>query len=216
MNDIMAVYKNYAHTYKRELIIGISFLTLFFGTLYFYGYWRDQVEQSAYGDLFDLMQISHSSSKDDAVWKNIEVGAEAGFAQHSNSVLAPYFLAIQAEALVQQEKLTEATAIMDTVVQKISSKSPFYYLYNTKHALLQLSQDASRQNGLAKLEALAQDSTNPQRDMALYQLGNYYFLHDDLAKGNAAWQTLIVAFGQSMLGKSPWAELAQSKLGTLA
>lgn len=71
----------------------------------------------------------------------------------------------------------------------------------------------SRKRGLEELIKLANEELNPNRDMALYYLGEYYWSQNEPQKARISWQYLqdVAQFGKSPT-PSPWFELVKSRI----
>ncbi|MFZ5954392.1 MAG: hypothetical protein ACOYT8_04830 [Candidatus Dependentiae bacterium] len=150
-----------------------------------------------------------------AQWQTLDAMCSAGYEKHKNSPVAPYFLAIQADAFLAQGKINEALALLDKMVTGLPTMSPMYYLYQTKKALVGLDQDEDtlKQSALNELEKLAYNNDNPNADYALYYLGEYYWHEKKIDQARQVWQDLETRFkSDSKNGQSPWAVLAQYKL----
>ncbi len=154
----------------------------------------------------------------DANWQNVEQMCKNGAEQYSSSALAPYFLAYQADALVQQGKRDQALEVFDSVVKKTSKSSYLYHLLKMKHALLALdSADTTRQiQGLAELIEVAHDDKNINRDAALYHLGSYYWATDKQDDARTVWGELVELFRHEVHSPSLWAQQAKEKLALIS
>lgn len=215
MNDFVSLSKVYYQRYKNIILVSAALILLGAAALYFYSYWRGQIEQAAQYDFYGLSQDLKKAQQSGQGWQDIATAAELAYAQHTNSILSPYFLAIQAQALAALEQYDNAIALMNALVAKLNTHSPFYYLFTIKRALLQLSSEQSKQEGLKNLELLAADDKNPQQDEALYYLGYQYYLAHNKEQAWSTWEKLLNKFGQPVFGKSPWAELAKTKMSQL-
>lgn len=209
-------YKEHFDTYFKEIVSTVLICAGVFGGLYFYRTYQAQQEGAAQLIYAECLSEFERAQKEPALWPDVEVAARAGYKRHSGSVLAPYFLALQAQALVRQDKLNESLPVFDQLLAGIPAASPFHYLYKTKAALVKMDIDAHAAEGLSELQALAHDIKNSYKDEALFYLGNHYWFKGELDQAKAAWQSLVEQFGnQAGLGESPWALLAQEKLSQI-
>jgi len=185
----------------------------------FYGYrWHAaQGEQAAQVVFADCMNQLAQAQEGTEPWSSVEQFFKMGYEQHSGSKLAPYFLAYQAEALIKQNKLAEAVVVMEKALDTMPKSSPVYGMYATKQALMNIdSNDAAlAQKGLEQLQVLAQDTKNLGQDVALYNLGLYYWSKNDLKKAQEVWAG-FAALQKEGKDTSPWAALAEQKLEYLA
>lgn len=135
---------------------------------------------------------------------------------YKRSAYAPFFLALQSELSQLQGDKEKALDLMDKAMADMSSADRFlYYLYATKHALMQLdvSELATQTKGRQALEKLAMNTKNPMRDMAWFYLGyQAYCDHDDNGV-QVAWSKLFDANKNPI---SPWGYRAQSLLSFTA
>src|ERR1700722_16795746 len=88
--------------HKRELSIGISVLVLMAGGGFYYYNYRISQQELAQKAFFVCIQEFERANKNVDLWPEAELAAVTGYRQHSGSSLAPYFLALQAQALVRQ------------------------------------------------------------------------------------------------------------------
>lgn len=135
------------------------------------------------------------------LWHDVERACEQGYSQYSSTDLSPFFLALQADALLFQDKATDALVLLNKTVANMSKSSPLYYLYATKLALMIHDYE---QND-TQLQQLAQDSYNPYRDMAQYYLGYFAFAAGNTNQAQELWESLRQQ-------QSIWAQRAQSQL----
>lgn len=176
---------------------------------------REQAAQKVFADCMHEYTMVLAGN---GTWENVEELSRVGYEDHKNSNLAPYFLALQADALLAQNKQEEAAKIFDTLLTSLPKKSPLYSLYATKRALINIDRGESAgaaTMGLEQLKALADDTKNLQRDVALYYLGLYYWSENSIQEAQKAWQELI-DMQQDQKVPSPWAARAREKMPTAA
>ena len=117
----------------------------------------------------------------------------AGAEAHRSSVLYPYFLAFQADALIRLGKITDAARQLDKAIKAMDRQHPLYYLYALKAALVKIdTQDAElEKQGRAELDALSSDRANPLEDMALYYSALDASSRDEHERSQAQFKKII-------------------------
>lgn len=153
--------------------------------------------------------------KDATGWTDVDLAAKTAYRSYKNSALAPYFLALESQALVAQGNIKQALEPLEQAITAMGKNSPFYFVFKIRDALNKLDNDdiTVQTTGLNELQALAQDKTNNQRDQALYYLGEYYTNHDDAARAQEVWRELLDLYpGTTDSDISPWAMLAHEKI----
>jgi len=176
---------------------------------------QEQLAQRVYTEALDEFQRGLAGY--DAAWPNIVRLVDVAYERHASSTVAPYLLALKADALVREDKQDEAINTMSTALEKIPTTSPLYFLYKTKQALMMLDskQEQIKQNGINVLRKLAQNNDNTNNDMARFYLGSYYIAIGDKKTG----EPLLVSLMESQEGqesKSPWVEKAEQLLQTIS
>ena len=200
--------------YSRELKVIAIIALLICSAGFGYRWYAHSQEQRAYKVFTDCMREYEKALANTAIWSDVEQAFTLGYEKHARSSLAPYFLAYKADVLLKQNKNDEAIATFDAMAPQLPSTSPVYAPYMTKRALVKMdSVDATIQKaGLEELTTLANDTRNPQRDMALYYLGLYYWSSQDVKQAQGIWQNLVALQTEQQESRSPWASLVQDKL----
>ena len=202
--------------YAREILFAIGVVSGLSAGMVSYRYYVSYREQAAQETLSQYMQeyFQASAQKMSADWSGIAFNFERGYAQYSNSYLAPYFLAFQADALIQQDQKGQALIVMNTMLEGLGTDSPLFNVYATKRALVQIDSDelSEQQAGVESLTKLADDVSNSNQDLSLFYLGSYYWAQDNVEQAKQAWQKLVSLQDKDALTKSPWSLLAQEKL----
>lgn len=210
--------------YKAAVIaaLGIGLAGATYAGYYWFSMRVQKQAQQALADSLDAYNQAESSgmraaSGDDAkkmeLWQDAELALGLGYEQNKHSTLAPYFLALQSDALSQQGKRDEALALLEKAVGMMKAKSSLRDLYEMKLALMYIDADDTRDNGLKKLRSLADDTKNIFRDAALYYLGRYYMAQGESDQAKEFFMTLIDAFPEQEQGASVWAQQAKTELG---
>lgn len=204
--------------HTKEIMIAMGVLGLGVAGSFGYWYYRQQQEEAAQLAFVTCIEEFNIAQQNPAQWPTVSLAAMTGYRQHSGSSLAPYFLALEAQALIGQGKLHEAITTLDRVVGAIAKNSPLYFIYSIQAARMKLDSDDEtlKNNGLRDLEALAQNTKNKNRDEALYYLAHYYMSQQSFDRARELLNQLIVAFPEGGLASSPWTVLAQDTLKEFA
>ncbi|MFH1643674.1 MAG: hypothetical protein ABIA74_00665 [bacterium] len=149
----------------------------------------------------------------DAKWSKVEELFKRAYENNKSAGLAPIFLAYQSEALLNQDKLKEATDILKKSVGFISDKDLKSY-YQVKLALMQIDSgdESLKQGGIAILKELAVNDKCAANDRALYHLGDYYWQNKNFDEAKNYWNQLILKYGKSSLKPSLFAANAKPRL----
>lgn len=203
------------------LVVGTLIIFVVIGLWWAYSKYAGRNEQQAQKTLASCIELYEQAAGASATatpWPTVETACKRAHEEYASSVLAPFFLSYQAEALIKQNKIDEAITVMNQMVSSLSKNSPLYYIYATKLALLQTdaSDSAVHSQGLKRLEELAADNNNAQRDEALYYLGLYNWQHNDMVKAKDAWQKLAELPVKSQEQASPWMQLVSERLNMLS
>ena len=214
MAEVRPQQKSFWHkTYVRVIAGGIVGVTILIGAVLGYSYYVQSRNKQAQKVLSMCLEeyVRAAGGVQDG-WSTVEMSSRLGYDQYKGTVLAPYFLGLQVESLLHQNKRDEAVDITQNMMRNMSSSSPLYYLYKTKEYLINLdSSDVSTVQATVEcLSKLTRDTNNQNRDCALYHIGNYYLLHDDNQLAREYWQQLVGEFP-----RSPWAEPVKVQLEQL-
>lgn len=184
----------------------------------FYGYrmYTKQRNAEAFGVLGRYIERYLNEKKGGA---RLDDGAlELESQAFSGSAASPYFSAYQAHDLLAQGKLVEAATLLKKAVATMPASSPLTALYNVKLALVQLDigDQASRDEGLKSLKAIAEHQSSPAWDVAVYYLGRYAWVHDDVNEAKKIWAEALAVVEKaraagvaSRYSESPWLARAQ-------
>jgi hypothetical protein len=193
------------------VLILIVLVSLFFARRFFVSYREQNAQKALALCLTDIMSAQRATQPD---WGMVEAQCAHAASDNSSSNLKPYFMALQAEALIKAGNTTQALVIMDTVIASMSTHDPLMPLFALKRALMQLdaSQQEVQERGLVHLQNLAADTSNVCADAAQFYVGYYYWTRDQLDKAQEAWQKLEAQQYTQPGMRSPWADLARSKM----
>lgn len=181
-----------------------------------YKYYRNWTEQKAFTQFAESMEDYYklaATSTEPSAWQDAQVGLAAQAKNNSGSVLAPYFIALQADAQLKEGNIEGALATYAQVLAKLPKNSPLYSLYVIKQALIKIDSPAEivHFNGVKELKDIAADEKSPVRDMALYYLGYYAWAGNDIATAESYFNTLIRQYKDST-----WSKMALAKLQATA
>ncbi len=204
--------------YIKEFAIGIILLAVaIFGFLGYRWYvvYREQAAQKVFANYLKEYDKAEQGAPSDL--EHAQMLFKLGYQQQSGSRLAPYFLAFQSDTLIKQGKIDEALDVMDTMIKVLPEKAPLTALYKTKRALLLLDADdeSKQKTGLDALEQLAYSKENQYNDLALFYVGRYYWVTDNLDQAKKAWQELANQQRDQRLAPSPWLDQVQEKLAQI-
>ena len=188
---------------------------------------REQKAQFAMSEAFEeydraVLRMVESKDSDDQVAKQQLEDAHLSFdivlRNHGSSALSRCAHAFEADIYWYEGKKDEAIQAMESAL-KGSQKSPLFYEWKTKCALMKL--DAGKeQEGVAELNALAVDPKNATADRAAFELGYYYWCNKDEAHARDAWKLLEKFAGSKndefQRTASPYLAVAQMKMSTIS
>ncbi len=225
---IQAVSQAFKRIERSQKFIGLGILgligILFGGYFLYQGYVakREQQAQIRFVDSIEILMQANTAGFDpkrkkyqQGLYEEAELAFQAAYDQNKSAYLAPYFVAMQATALIKQGKRAEAIAQYKKAIDLLSQKATMKNLFKIQIALLKIDDEALHENGIKELTQLAQNSDNMYQDLAQYYLGNYYWSNDQLDQAKSVWLQLMESQKESDLFVSPWAELAGMKLASI-
>ncbi|KKS68773.1 MAG: hypothetical protein UV38_C0001G0314 [candidate division TM6 bacterium GW2011_GWE2_42_60] len=144
------------------------------------------------------------------LWVEAARAFESGHSQSSWSPIAPYFLTFGADIALRQGNKVKAHELVTQALKEMDKNNPLRPALRVKQALLEIDADdaALQKQGEASLKTIANDSTNPAREQALYYLGLIAFDAGNRPEAENIWKDLLVRAEKG----SVWAEVAQAKL----
>jgi len=212
----------------REIVIGLLIALGIMGGIASYRYYRYSTEVSAQKALVEALRYFNANVGDkpsdvpDAIsfttegekWEKVVSFLQSAVIQHASAGIVPLFLVYLAEGFWQQGKKDEAIA---TIIKALSSMpSPeLKSLYELKCVLMQLDheKEAMHQEGISRLKVLASNDKSVAHEMALYELGNYYWCIKNFSEARNYWAQLKLKYDVKENGqRSLWVERARSKL----
>lgn len=181
-----------------------------------YGVYRWHIvrrEQKAQVVFAQCLSELGSEKSDAEAWKRVAELFKAGYANHSSSNLAPFFLVYAADAEHSAGDAVASLSLMNQAVAALTESSPIYYLLISKRALMKSdsSDEATREAGIRELQDLAQSPRNPYKDIPLYYRGLVAYQKGDFEGAKASWMRLIREYGNDSL----WSEPARTRLALL-
>ncbi len=225
MQEVKEVLRRWGHEVKGDIYFlstaVILALLLLVGTGWKLFSWnaarREGAAQLIFSQGFEEYDRALSNTTGtDVVWSDVVLTLQAVGEKHPGSVYAKYAEALQADVLAREGKFDEALALLDQVITKIGSHSPFSYLYKTKSALIKF--DAGKtEEAVSELATLADAAENENSDTAAFYLGYYYWTSGQYDKAKTVWARFEKSAQPLEQAKiSPWAPIAQVKLAQIA
>ncbi len=136
--------------------------------------------------------------------------------KYAGTAYGKFARVFQADVLAREGKIDQAVNLLEEALKDIDSKTPGYYLFATKIALLQFDA-GNTEDALERLTKLSQDTTNPDKDMATFFLGYHYWAKEDYARVLELWDGFKESNQSQDANKvSQWALLAQVKLAQIS
>lgn len=176
---------------------------------------RERHAQQALNEVISLFKGINPGTSAQAVlsWQELELASRMGYEQNSGSVIAPYFLALAAHALVQQDKKAEALELITRVVNQLAESNSLRDAYRVTQALLIFDTAPERvSEGRDILKSIASAEHSYYKDQALYWLGVDAELMGDTSQARTYFDQLR-SFRRRDLPQeypSPWASLVWS------
>ena len=198
-----------AKVHQQLLTVTASGVIVLSLAIFGYVYYKNRVRACAYKDFMAAIQyydgtvkgkkassnypgIKQFESENDK-WVQTEQVFKQGYQSYKNTELAPVFLAFQAEALLNLGKVAQALELLKDVVSKVKSEE-IKDSYKIKIALINMdNKDEKIQNeGLTQLIAIANNDNSVANEIALYQVGSYFWNQKKYNEAKNYWQRLLV------------------------
>lgn len=200
------------------ILVGAAFLGY---RWYYMG--RSQAAQKRLSEIITAytqeVEKNHKENKETAQANTQNLSAIAdlfakGASEYADTSLAPFFLAYQAEVLLKEGNLESALGVMSQALTSMSPASELYPVYELKKVLMALDwaqlNNTQTHDAEQKLLAMAHDTTNKQRDMALFYAGRFYWSKGDVIRARELLQELISLSYVDKSVESPWTSKAES------
>lgn len=200
--------------YGRILLIISTLMSFVIFGFFGYRWYHQRLAQQAHKDLAEHIESYNKAlSLNNPNWDTLEQAFSVGAQRYKRSALAPYFLAYQAQVLVEQQKVGQAVELLNKVIVQMSEKAPLYNYYALKRALLKLDtqNETVKKEGESELAKLAQSKDIAVRDMALYYRGIDALTNNNKQLAQDSWNELI----NKAQPQSYWYTFAQEKLNQL-
>ena len=215
--------------YAQEVIIGFGIFAGLVVGYVGYGMHTKKREQQAFGALVEVIDSFEKAEREKQydkqkeeqsqnVWQDTELLIDALYKQNENSYLAPYFLIFKSQVMLEQgASVDEALKILETGLEKISNKSPFYDMYNLKRVLMSFdsADEQVRKNALQDLIVITQDEKGYSFEEASYMLGLYYMSQGNIEGARDLFERLLKFSDKKALLQSAWIKLAEEKLESI-
>lgn len=207
--------RRYMHYSIAACLVLLVLVLLFLGRYFFVSYREQNAQKALAMSIAESFDAQRATQPD---WNMIAIQCAHAAQDNSSSNLNPYFMALQADALIKAGNSAQALEVMDAMLATMSVRDPLMPLYALKRALMSLdvTDQVVQEQGLTVLQKLASDDANIYRDAAQFYLGQYYWTRDQLDKAQAVWQELVSQRRVEPGMSSPWADLASSKLSAQA
>ena len=197
------------------ILVGTILILLAAASYYGYFHYASAKDKAAELLLNEcLEQYEKAAANHKELWPTVEAMCAMAYEHHKTSQVAPYFLLMCAQALVQQGKVEPAYQELSRALKILPKSSPLYDAYSIEHALMSLDvlDDARIDEGLTELKALAANENNNVSDMALYYLGSYYLMRGNQEEAENYWNQLKKYDAPERARRSPWLAYAQARL----
>ncbi len=204
----------------KEIGIAITIVLVVAGGYFGYRSYVVSREQRAHHSFADYLQdyqmAEKANSKEE--WERVSNLLGHGFVQHKGSNVAPLFLSLKSDAQVKLGELVEAINTIQRAIDALPRGSKLLSLFLIKQALMRLDveDEALQKVGLEQLVTIARDKDSEHKDIALFYLGRYYWVHDQIEDAKKSWQELEDSSWQEKAYPSPWVEEVKQKLKQLA
>jgi len=223
---------DYVLKYKKEaiLIVGgcLALIALGVG----YSFYRSGLQKKAQKSFahslkfFDAVVNTPESKQEDVLdldaeffttekekWTKVESEFKKGYQNNKSSGIAPFFLAHQAEALVNLGRLSDAIDVLKNAVKMMDSSSTKTY-YEVKLALMKLDSGNPDMinEGLNTLKTISLEERNSAHAMVLYRLGEHFWYAKNNNEAKNYWNQLVLKYGKTSKQPSWWAQKANQKL----
>jgi tetratricopeptide (TPR) repeat protein len=194
---------------KTKVLQGVAGLVVLGVGVAVYRYIAHQTNMAAHKELVQLTRIIEEplrlsgegasdlrASLETEKWGRVAEMAGKDYQEFKGTKIGATFLALQADALNNLGKGTEAVAAMRQAVRAMSVAAVHdYYQLKLALMLMDAADKAAKQEGL---ELLTKITTNPKHtahDRALYYLGEYFWVNKQYAQAKNSWQQFVVKYG---------------------
>lgn len=222
-----------AKNYYQFLIVGGLGIALVGSGIWGYVYYKNKVRAQAYKDFMLSMQyyegaVKSKKDKNDYPdmrffqsesdkWQQTEQIFRQNYEKYKNTEMASVFLAFLSESLLNLGKTEQAVEMLKSFIAQVSSKE-IKDCYTLKIALIKMdSKDAKvKEEGLNDLIACANDENNSSSEIALYQVGAYFWNQKKYDEVKNYWQRFLVKTTTKSGQTSIYASEVREKLGLIS
>jgi len=218
---------------QNKILAGIGAIALMFGLFYGYSYYKRYKEERAHRSFVAALEYFNAPVKKDGEtpaedlsfldkkefktetekWEKVESVFKQGYENNSGSGIASMFLTYRSEALLKLGKFLEAIESLQLGISKMKNEKVKSY-FKVKLALMLI--DTKDKNmvdeGLQILKNISLDENNISHDLALYQIGQYYWNSKNFEEAKNYWNQLLLKYGKTEKRPSPWVEIAKERL----
>lgn len=147
-------------------------------------------------------------------WEKVETLFDKEYNAHSSSGISQIFLVYRSHALLKLNRANDAVEVMQKAIS-VGNNADINDFLKVRLALILLDtkDEASAKKGLSVLTEMAHDGASSSNDLALYQLGEYYWHENNFDEAKNYWNQLLLKFGKREGDAvSPWVDAAKEKL----
>lgn len=222
------IQEQYSIKYLREIILALFIAITVVSGYFLHKMYVQNRERQAFVALCEVvdsfMQSQYQVQNLDRVadrekimqaWSDTDILLDALYKENINSYLAPFFLALKADIIVQRDgNVDAALEILDSALDAMSKDSLVGSLYLMKRIKMGLDskQAEVRVQSLQQLIDLTRDEKSYIYQQSLYLLAQYYFSIAEENKAKALLNQLVQRADTSALIKSPWVLMAEEIL----
>jgi len=194
------------------------FLLLLLGSLvsYFsYSWYKLQKNQEAQSFLSSCLDDYRGAIEGNQMsWPSLQMNAQIGYEKNKGTDLAVYFKVLQADAMIQHGNIEDLPPVLNQLEKEVVAGSLLYYVYRLKLALMMIDShdDDLMKKGIFLLKELSIDGKNPNRDIALYHKGQYYWNKNALSDAKIAWEELVEEYSDSIFAKKVQSDLVHLQI----
>ncbi len=217
---------------KKIFISGALALILGSGGMVWYRWHATSLAQQAHKTLVETLQVfeapiqkSTDQTKADQTkfrsatekWTHVASLCADAHSRFKRTTLAPFFLAYQADALLNLRKHDEALPLLKQAEAQMRSQ-PLKDFMSVKVALVGMdcSTQALQQEGFLQLKRLAENADHAAHEYALYNLGLYFWDNKEFAQAKNYWQQMLVKYAQSdARSAGAYTDLVKQKLALI-
>lgn len=211
--------------FLKNLSILVVAGAILYGGFYLYKFYVYRRESTAQKVLSECMNEFENARAGTGSWADVALAFDLGYQQNSGSGLAPYFLALRADALNQQGNRKKSIEVLESAIEKMLPINDFHGIYSVKLALMKLDSldEATKKEGITLLKNESEKDSSGKM-VALYYLGLYHWDKNEIEVAKSSWDKLVALSEKSEqkyddklpFKKSQYVKMAQEKLDQLS